>query len=204
MNITKEQLLKMMPTCKTPEVWATLLSAHLESAGIKTSKQVAYFIAQCGHESMDFNTLTENLNYSEQALGSIFGKYFGAAPKASAAAYARKPEKIANVVYGNRMGNGPESSGDGWKFRGRGLIQCTGKNNYTDCSTFIFGDDTLVKTPDLLMIPENALKSALWYWSKNKLASVEDFTSLTQKINGGQHGAADRVARLAAAQKVLG
>lgn len=204
MLITKEQLSKIMPGCKNPETWANLLSDNLESGGIRTAKQTSYFIAQCGHESSDFNVLVENLNYGAQGLLNTFGKYFGAPPKAKALDYERKPEKIANLVYSNRLGNGSESSGDGWKFRGRGVVQVTGRSNYTECSNFIFGDDTLVDNPDLLLQPEYALKSALWYWSKNKLASVQDFGQLTLKINGGTNGQSDRQIRLANCTKVLG
>lgn len=203
MNITKEQLQQMMPGCKNPEAWASLLSDCLESYGIVTLQQTAYFIAQCGHESSDFNVLVENLNYGAKGLLGTFGKYFGAPPKASALDYERKPEKIANLVYANRLGNGPESSGDGWKFRGRGLIQTTGHDNYASCSETIFGDDTLLQNPDLLIQPEYALKSALWYWTKNKLSTIENFSTLTLRINGGQNGADDRNARMLLAMKVL-
>lgn len=204
MIITKEQLSRMMPTCASPETWAPLLSQFLEMGGITTSQQAAYFIAQCGHESNSFNVLKENLNYGAVGLETTFKKYFGPKPKADVNAYARNQEKIANLVYANRIGNGPESSGDGWKFRGRGLVQCTGRSNYAECSQFIFGDDTLLNNPDKLLEPEYALKSALWFWSKHGLEKVTDFTTLTQKINGGQNGSDDRFTRMVQATKVLG
>jgi putative chitinase len=205
MKITSEQLKKMMPTCKDPSGWAMLLSDNLEKYGIVSSQQTAYFIAQCGHESGDFNVLVENLNYGAPGLLKTFSKYFGNPPKADANAYARKPEKIASLVYANRMGNGPESSGDGWKYRGKGLIQITGYENHKACSQFIYGDDTLIAKPDLLFTSTDAaLESALWFWDKNKLTSVTDFVALTKKINGGINGLDDRLNRLKVAQSVLG
>lgn len=203
MKLTKEQLAKMLPTCKNIDQWVDLLNTHLEKFGIVTVQQTAFFIAQCGHESNDFNTTVENLNYSNTALLSVFGKYFGPPPKKNADMYARQQDRIANVVYANRLGNGPEESGDGFRYRGRGLVQITGKANYTECSKFLYGDDTLVKNPDLVTKPLDALKSALWFWQKNKLAEVQDFHQLTLKINGGTNGEADRVSRLAACIKAL-
>jgi putative chitinase len=201
--ITKDQISKAMPGCKMPGEWAQLLSDNFEKYGFTSAQQKQYFIAQCGHESMDFNILVENLNYSSDALLRVFPKYFGNPPKASAAAYNRQPEKIANVVYANRMGNGNEASGDGWKFRGRGILMITGKNNYAACSKFIFGDDTLLSNPDLLSAPEYALKSAFWFWTSNGLLSITDYNKLTVRINGGTNGADDRNKRLAAAKLAI-
>lgn len=159
---------------------------------IDTKDRIFMFIAQCGHESAGFSVTTENLNYSEKALLSVFGKYFGNPPKANANQYARKPEKIANLVYANRMGNGPESSGDGWKYRGRGFIQLTGKNNYE-----IFQKDMNIELPDVNLVAnvELAVLSAVWYWNKNNLnrfADVKDIKGCTRAINGGYNGLDDR------------
>lgn len=192
--ITKEQLAKILPQCKDPQTWANLLSDILPQFQITDTEDVCNFIAQVGHESAQFNVLSENLNYSADGLLKTFGKYFGNAPKASAAAYARNPEKIANLVYANRMGNGSESSGDGWKYRGKGLIQLTGKTNYENCSKSLFGDSRLLASPEDLAKPEMALRSALWFWTSNKLSSVTDFTALTKRINGGTNGLEDREA----------
>jgi putative chitinase len=146
----------------------------------------AAFIAQVGHESGDLRFTKENLNYSAESLMKVFRKYFN--PQL-AAQYARNPEMIANRVYGNRMGNGPEESGDGWKYRGRGLIQLTGKNNYSRlASAWELEMDILI---DYLETPFGAAMSAGWFWDTNKLnriADSQDFVLLTKRINGGTIG----------------
>lgn len=161
-----------------------------------TNNQAAHFFGQCAHESGGFKVFSENLNYSAQGLNGIFKKYFPTV--ASTAGYARKPEKIANKVYANRMGNGPESSGDGWKYRGRGPIQLTGKSNYT-----LFAQE--VGRPDVLTNPdivagELAFESALWFFRKNGLFAIADkgvtdavITQITKRVNGGTHGLDDRL-----------
>jgi putative chitinase len=202
--ITKEQLSQCMPNCKEPEMWANLLNIHMPAYKLDDKEQLARFIAQCGHESGDFNTLQENLNYSGERLMLVFPKYFKNLLDTEMVKYSRNPEKIANRVYASRMGNGNEQSGDGWKYRGRGIIQLTGKENYSKCSAFLFNSDILVKTPDLVIQPENALLSAIWYWKSNKLDSIESYERVTRRINGGTHGAADRNGRLARARKALG
>lgn len=161
-----------------------------------TNNQAAHFFGQCAHESGGFKVFSENLNYSAQGLQGIFKKYFPSA--AVAAQYARKPEKIANKVYGNRMGNGPESSGDGWKYRGRGPIQLTGKDNYTAFSKDIGRPDVLTN-PDLV-VSELAFESALWFFRKNGLLAIADkgvtdavITQITKRVNGGTHGLDDRL-----------
>lgn len=161
-----------------------------------TNNQAAHFFGQCAHESGGFKVFSENLNYSAQGLQGIFKKYF---PNAAVAAqYARKPEKIANKVYGNRMGNGPESSGDGWKYRGRGPIQLTGKDNYTAFAKDIGRPDVLTN-PDLV-VGELAFESALWFFRKNGLLAIADkgvtdavITQITKRVNGGTHGLDDRL-----------
>ena len=154
------------------------------------------FLAQCGHESGGFTAFSENLNYSAKGLRTVFPKYF---PDDSVAnAYERNPEKIANKVYANRMGNGPESSGDGWKYRGRGMIMTTGKDNYTEFSKYS-GLDAVNNPDSLSSYMSVAIKSAIWFWNKNKLNSYcdkNDFIGLTKKINGGLNGLEDRQDKL--------
>jgi len=161
-----------------------------------TNNQAAHFFGQCAHESGGFKVFQENLNYSDKGLNGIFKKYFPTI--ASTAGYARKPEKIANKVYASRMGNGPESSGDGWKFRGRGPIQLTGKSNYTTFATDIGRPDVLTN-PDLVTT-ELAFESALWFFRKNNLFAIADkgvtdavITQITKRVNGGTHGLDDRL-----------
>jgi putative chitinase len=156
----------------------------------------AHFFGQCAHESGGFKVFQENLNYSDKGLNGIFKKYFPTI--ASTAGYARKPEKIANKVYANRMGNGPESSGDGWKFRGRGPIQLTGKSNYTQFAQDIGRPDVLTN-PDIVAT-ELAFESALWFFNKNGLFAIAGkgvsdavIGQITRRVNGGTHGLDDRI-----------
>lgn len=198
-----EQFRKIFPNCKEPVNWFNALSSILPQQNITTKNQVMCFLAQCGHESAEFNTLRENFNYSAEGLLKVFPKYF---TPALAQQYARKPEKIANRVYANRMGNGPEESGDGFKYRGVGLIQLTFKSNILECSKAIFGDDRAVKTPEILLDKENAVKSACWFWNKNNLNILADklaIESLTKKINGGTIGLSERIKLLNKIQKIL-
>ena len=161
-----------------------------------STAQAAHFFGQCAHESGGFKVFSENLNYSDKGLNGIFKKYFPTI--ASTAGYARKPEKIANKVYANRMGNGPESSGDGWKFRGRGPIQLTGKSNYTQFAQDIGRPDVLTN-PDIVAT-ELAFESALWFFNKNGLFAIADkgvtdavIGQITRRVNGGTHGLDDRI-----------
>lgn len=162
--------------------------------GITTSLRLAHFLAQCGHESGGFTAVQENLNYGAKGLLTIFSKYFKTIEKAKA--YERKPEKIANLVYANRMGNGPESSGDGWKHRGRGYIQLTGKENYKLFDATVPED--ILANPDLVAT-KYALSSAAFFFKKNNLWSICDkgsspevVTLVTKRVNGGTIGLADR------------
>lgn len=162
---------------------------------INTPLRLAHFLAQCGHESGGFRATQENLNYSAKGLNGIFRKYFPT--EAAASAYARNPQKIANKVYGNRMGNGPESSGEGYKFRGRGYIQLTGKENYTAFGKAI-GED-IISNPDVVS-SKYALLSAAWFFSKNGLHKLADegssdivVTKITKRVNGGTIGLPDRI-----------
>jgi putative chitinase len=200
MEITKEQLLAILPSCGNPTKWSALLNYHLHLHSITEKEQIACFIAQAGHESSHFNAVEENLNYSADGLLRTFLKYFD---NNSARNYARNPEKIANRVYANRMGNGPEESGDGWKYRGRGLIQLTGKENYTKCSMGIFNDDRLVVNPIELLIPETALLSALWFWDSHNLSAITDMTKLTRIINGGANGLSEKIEIYNRAMRIL-
>ena len=156
-----------------------------EKYEVNTKLRLAHFFSQISHES-GLKPISENLNYSAQGLIQTFSKYF---TTTEALIFARKPEKIANRVYANRMGNGDEKSGDGWKYRGRGFIQITGKINY-----FQLANDTdldCLKNPDLLLQEANAMISALWFWNKaglNKLADKNDIKGITRKINGGYNG----------------
>jgi putative chitinase len=162
---------------------------------IDTSLEVAHFLAQCEHESAGFKAIQENLNYGAKGLLGIFKKYFPT--EAKALQYERKPEKIANLIYGNRMGNGDEVSGDGYKFRGRGYIQLTGKNNYIAFGKAI--NEDIVANPDLVAT-KYPLLSAAWFWSSkglnvlaNKGADDANVTAITKKVNGGIIGLSDRI-----------
>ena len=192
--ITVEQFAHMFPKNKNQQGWTTALVEVLPTYEINTPERIASFLAQCGHESAGFTVLQENLNYSAEGLNKIFHKYFPTLE--SAQPYARKPEMIANRVYANRMGNGDEQSGEGYRYRGRGPIQLTGKDNYAACSDFLFQDDTLLNDPDMLLDPEYALHSACWFWWKNDLntfADSADLVTMTKRINGGTIGLDDRI-----------
>jgi len=158
---------------------------------LDTKERTAAFLAQLAHESGGFNIVIENLNYSADGLLRVFPRYFATIEIANQ--YARNPEKIANRVYANRMKNGDEKSGDGWKFRGRGLIQITGRDNYTKFAQSLEMD--LDATVSYLETPSGASVSAGWFWDTNKLNSYcdkNDFIGLTKRINGGTNGLADR------------
>ena len=163
--------------------------------GINTPLRLAHFLAQCGHESGGFKLVNENLNYSADGLKKIFPKYFAQAGLAES--YARQPEKIASRVYGGRMGNGDESTKEGFKFRGRGYIQLTGKSNYTEFDKFV--DDDILANPDLVAT-KYPLLSAAWFFHKNGLNAIADkgaddatVTSVTKRVNGGTIGLPDRI-----------
>jgi putative chitinase len=178
-----------------PDAVIAMIPDTAAKFAINTPLRLAHFLAQCGHESGGFRATQENLNYSAKGLNGIFRKYFPT--EAAAAAYARNPQKIANKVYGNRMGNGNEASGEGYKFRGRGYIQLTGKENYTAFGKAI-GED-IPSNPDVVA-SKYALLSAAWFFSKNGLHKMADggatdavVTSITKRVNGGTIGLADRI-----------
>jgi putative chitinase len=165
-----------------------------EKFAVNTPLRLAHFLAQCGHESGGFRVTQENLNYSAKGLQGIFKKYFPS--EAIALDYAKKPQKIANRVYGGRMGNGNEASGDGFKFRGRGYIQLTGRDNYKAFDDAV--EDNILENPDLVAT-KYPLASAAWFWNKNKLNQLADkgnapevVTMITKRVNGGTIGLADR------------
>ena len=183
--------------------WLEPLKETFEKYGIDTNKRQAAFIGQCMHESGGFKLLEENLNYSAKALMSTWPSRFPTEEMANQ--YARNPEKIANKVYGGRMGNADESSGEGWKYRGRGIKQLTGKENYERCGSSLGVD--LVNNPDLLLEPKYATLSAGWFWNKhnlNDLADKSDIETMTKRINGGLLGLDARKAAIAKAESILG
>lgn len=203
--ITYEQLLAINNN-KNPEMckyYIDALNKILPEYKINTKLRLCHFLAQILHESGNLKYKSENLNYSAKALRSVFPKYFKTDEIANQ--YARKPEKIANRVYANRMGNGDEASGDGWLRRGRGLIQLTGTDNYKACTKALNVD--LMKNPDLIISnAEICMKTACWFWSSkklNELADKDDIKTITKKINGGYNGIDDRCLILKRAKSVL-
>jgi putative chitinase len=183
--------------------WFAALDTLLPDYDINTIPRVAAFIAQCAHESGGFKVLKENLNYRAVTLRKIFPKYFPT--DAMAEQYAGKPELIANKVYGNRMGNGDESSGDGFRYCGRGLIQLTGKNNYMAFAESI--ETSAEEIPEFLGTFEGAVQSACWFWETNNLnqwADQGDILTLTKRINGGTIGLEDRIKHYNHAMHILG
>lgn len=203
MNITAEQLAKIMGSnVAAMAQWVGPLNETFDRYQINTEKRIAMFLAQVGHESAHLTVTKENLNYGVDGLLNTFPKYFKGS--AVAAQYARKPQAIASRVYAGRMGNGDEASGDGWKYRGRGLIQVTGKYNYENCGKALGLD--LISNPELLESSLNAVLSAGWFWqttSLNGYADAGDIEGATRKINGGLNGLADRKAIYSAALAVL-
>lgn len=193
MTLTPDKLLALFPRCALP--LAEALCAAMPAARIETPARIAAFLAQVGHESGGLVRLVENLNYSAQGLAATWPNRYGG-PNALAHRLARNPQAIANNCYADRMGNGPESSGDGWRFRGRGLIQVTGRDNYTSAGRHL--GLPLVDQPELLEQPEPAARSACWFWQEkgcNELADADQFLQITRRINGGTHGQAERVAQ---------
>jgi putative chitinase len=170
--------------------WADALNSAMDRFDIATPERQAGFLSQVGHESCLLTALSENLNYSATALLRVFPRHFD---QDSAQAYQRNPEKIANRAYANRMGNGDEASGDGYRFRGRGLIQITGRANYQACGTAL--GQPLIDTPEMLEKPECAALSAAWFWASNGLNAIadrKDVAAMTQRVNGGTLGLDDR------------
>ena len=190
-DFTQEKLAKCLSRNKNTAALYEAFSTVLPRYEITTIERVAAFLAQCGHESADFTVLKENLNYSAEGLSKVFPKRFPTV--AAAQPYTRNPEKIANKIYADRMGNGPEASGEGYRYRGRGAIQLTGKENYTKFATSV--DKSLDEAVAYTETLEGAIESACWFWTTNKLntlADATDIVGLTKRINGGTIGLEDR------------
>lgn len=206
MQLTKDQLKQLLPKNPYIDHWFIVLQQLLPDYDITTPQRIAAFMAQCSHESAGFTALKENLNYRAVTLRKIFPKYFPTDDLANA--YCNMPNKqeaIASRVYANRMGNGDEHSGDGYRYCGRGLIQLTGKDNYSRFADSI--EVTVEDASDYLGTFEGAAQSACWFWETNNLnqwADKGDILTLTKRINGGTIGLEDRVKHYEHALNVLG
>ena len=206
MELTKDQLKELLPKNPYIEYWYKALSQLLPDYDITTPKRIAAFIAQCSHESGGFIALEENLNYKAATLRKIFPKYFPTDDIANQyASRLDKQQAIANKVYASRMGNGDEASGDGFRYKGRGLIQLTGKDNYT----FFAGSlgISVEEAAEYMHTFEGAAQSACWFWETNNLnqwADKGDIVTLTKKINGGTIGLDDRIKHYEHALHILG
>ncbi len=179
--------------CPTGAKFARDLQTAGDLYEIHNRLRIAHWLGQLAHESMLFQDLTENLNYSIEGLQKTWPSRFPS--RAAAAAYARQPERIANKVYANRNGNGDEDSGDGWRFRGRGLKQLTGRDNYRRFSLSWLGDESLLDNPEKVAEPAGAVASAVWFWVTNRLNEIADKSSVavvTKVVNGGDNGLAER------------
>lgn len=216
--MTPDSPLLVAAKVKDPGKWLEAVVEACTRFQINTPKRIAAFLAQTAHESGGYTMLEENLNYSADTMAVVWPNRFAEMgpdkkpikengknkPNKFALALHRKPEMIANVVYSNRMNNGTIESGEGWKYRGRGLKQLTGKDNYTRCGNALGVD--LVAQPELLLTPQYAALSAGWFWDSNRLgdfADRDDFVGMTKKINGGTIGLADRESRYKAVLSVL-
>lgn len=207
-EFTRDHLAKIIPSNNKVDEWYDALVDIMPKYGITTERRVAHFLSQCAHESNNFKSLEENLNYSAKSLKAVFGRYFGPAPKRDADEYHRKPEMIANYVYMDefrkyKMGNVNE--GDGWLFRGRGLKQLTGRHNYTKFGESV--DMTAEEAAAYVATEKGAVESACWFWDTNNLNDIadgDDVKRMTKKINGGSIGLDDRKKRYVNAMEVLG
>ena len=209
--LTENQLKQLIPGNKYVSYWHHALEQLLPDYDINTPRRIAAFVAQCAHESGGFTALQENLNYKSDTLRRLFPKYFPTDELAKEyAARSNKQEAIANRIYAGRMGNGDESSGDGFRFRGRGLIQLTGRSNYQAFADSIEVDGRPLKideVPEYLSCFEGAAQSACWYWETNalnKFADADDILGMTKRINGGTIGLNDRIKHYKHALHVLG
>lgn len=203
MDLTLHQLKQILPNNTNLADWHEALTTILPEYEINTPKRIAAFLAQCVHESGGFSAIKENLNYKAASLQKVFPKYFSTAELAEA--YAHKQEKIANRVYANRMGNGDEASGDGFRYCGRGLIQLTGHDNYQSFADSI--ETPLTEMPEYLATYAGAVQSACWFWECNDLNSLADsgdIKAMTKRINGGYIGLEDRVKHYEHIKEVLG
>jgi putative chitinase len=201
-NFTLEQFKAIIGNNQYADHWFEALSKTLPDYDIDTVERVAAFLAQTAHESGGYTAIKENLNYKAESLCKVWPRYFN---PSNANEYAHQPEKIANRAYANRMGNGDEASGDGWKFCGRGLIQLTGKDNYTRYAQSL--EITLDEASEHLSTFEGCVQSAAWFWEANNLnqyADKGDMLTLTKRINGGTLGLEDRQKHYTHALHVLG
>lgn len=206
MTITEAQIRRIMPNVSQARVveFVNCFNQWGDAFEINIPLRFVHFIAQIAHECGELKYMEENLNYSASSLLRVFLKYFN---NQSVSEYANKPEKIANKVYGGRMGNGPEASGDGWRSRGRGAIGTTGRTNYQlyASSKFCVGD--LMSNPDLLSKSPGCYKSAMFFWWKNGLnaiADTDDVKKVSQRVNGGTNGLAQRMYYYRVAKRVFG
>lgn len=204
MKINVQQIMRALPNADRSRVteFVAVFNEYAERFGINTLARVTHFVCQVSHESGGFKYVEENLNYSSDALLRTFPKYFNAA---NVSQYARQPEKIANRVYANRMGNGDEASGDGWKYRGRGFIQLTGKAQFAAYQNSGFCVGNLVAHPEWLAKAPGHTKSAMWFWYANNLNALADTDRgdglmgenivrlITKKVNGGTNGLSNRL-----------
>lgn len=200
--LTQDQLAQLIPGNPYVDHWHHALSEALPDYDINTPPRIAAFVAQCAHESGNFTAIKENLNYRAETLSKVWPRLF---PADVAAQYAHNQEAIANRAYANRMGNGDESSGDGFRFCGRGLIQLTGKSNYRAFADSVQMD--INDVPEYLATFEGAVQSACWFWENNNLnswADQGDIEKITRIINGGTLGLEDRTARYQHALQVMG
>ena len=198
-KLTEQKFNKLYPKA-LPGIYQEIIQ-NVQKAGIQTDNQLAMFIAQCAHESAGFQKFQENLNYSSDGLRKTFPKYFPGTTsqkygyiKNKAGAIVQKADQagIANIVYANRMGNGPAASGDGWKYRGRGVVQLTGKDNYTRFQKWL-NDPEILSNPDkILSSAKLIVLTGVFFWDVNKLQGISDFVLLTKRVNGGTIGLEDR------------
>ena len=198
-KLTEQKFNKLYPKA-LPGIYQEIIQ-NVQKAGIQTDNQLAMFIAQCAHESAGFQKFQENLNYSADGLRKTFPKYFPGTTsqkygyiKNKAGVIVQKADQagIANIVYANRMGNGPAASGDGWKYRGRGVVQLTGKDNYTRFQKWL-NDPEILSNPDkILSSAKLIVLTGVFFWDVNKLQGISDFVLLTKRVNGGTIGLEDR------------
>ena len=192
MNFTQEKLQQFLPKNQYISYWYSALEKLLPDYNIDNPQRLANFLGQCYHESGGFVFIKENLNYRWQSLRKVFAKYFPTDQLAQQ--YEKQPQKIANRVYASRMGNGPEESGDGWRFCGRGLIQVTGRDNYSWFAASL--QITPEEASEYMETFEGAAQSACWFWETNnlnKFVDANDIRGLTRAINGGYNGLDDRI-----------
>ena len=200
MRLTVDALQQTMP--RAPRAWLEVMVTELPAWGINTAHEVASFVAQVAHESNEITHLEENLNYRAERLMQVWPKRFPSYEIAQK--YEHMPQKLANYVYANRIGNGDVASGDGWAFHGRGPIQITGRRNYADCGEGL--GINLLGHPELLLTPQAGIQSAIWFWRTNNLDELDDDADVrleTRRINGGETGLAHRQAYMDKCLKLL-